>query len=170
MRNCWWTRKQHPWKGRFMTLLGLLFQCTYSDLVCLVSFIMFSCTVDSRTNKSLFSFLFCSVLPLWVLPEQKFGVTPIFQQCGTYHFWVSSAFLHNNHIIEHLAFLENDTRASFAWNVLTFFILNSNLIPISLQVTLEIVLFFQVCFFGHFCVPCFLVAYSHTLMSGYVYQ
>jgi len=31
----------------------------------------------------------------------------------------------------------------FAWNVLTFFILYNNLIPISLQVTLELVRFFQ---------------------------
>uniref|UniRef100_A0AC34QJV5 Phospholipid-transporting ATPase n=1 Tax=Panagrolaimus sp. JU765 TaxID=591449 RepID=A0AC34QJV5_9BILA len=33
--------------------------------------------------------------------------------------------------------------ANFAWNVLTFFILYNNLIPISLQVTLELVRFFQ---------------------------
>lgn len=39
----------------------------------------------------------------------------------------------------------NDGRASFPWHVLTFFILYNNLIPISLQVTLEIVRFFQVC-------------------------
>ncbi|KAI1710341.1 cation transport ATPase (P-type) domain-containing protein [Ditylenchus destructor] len=32
---------------------------------------------------------------------------------------------------------------NFAWNVLTFFILYNNLIPISLQVTLEVVRFFQ---------------------------
>lgn len=32
---------------------------------------------------------------------------------------------------------------NFAWNVLTFFILYNNLIPISLQVTLELVRFFQ---------------------------
>uniref|UniRef100_A0A1I7UFC6 Phospholipid-transporting ATPase n=1 Tax=Caenorhabditis tropicalis TaxID=1561998 RepID=A0A1I7UFC6_9PELO len=43
----------------------------------------------------------------------------------------------------YLEFLENDPKGSFLWGVLTFFILYNNLIPISLQVTLEIVRFFQ---------------------------
>ncbi|KJH47798.1 phospholipid-translocating P-type ATPase, flippase [Dictyocaulus viviparus] len=43
----------------------------------------------------------------------------------------------------YLSFLQVDKRSSLLWNVLTFFILYNNLIPISLQVTLEIVRFFQ---------------------------
>ncbi|CAB3401820.1 unnamed protein product [Caenorhabditis bovis] len=43
----------------------------------------------------------------------------------------------------YLSFLEHDPKGSFLWGVLTFFILYNNLIPISLQVTLEIVRFFQ---------------------------
>ncbi|CAI4230590.1 unnamed protein product [Auanema sp. JU1783] len=43
----------------------------------------------------------------------------------------------------YLDFLVNDKRSSFGWGVLTFFILYNNLIPISLQVTLELVRFFQ---------------------------
>ncbi|CAD6185628.1 unnamed protein product [Caenorhabditis auriculariae] len=43
----------------------------------------------------------------------------------------------------YLSFLQSDSRGSFLWGVLTFFILYNNLIPISLQVTLEIVRFFQ---------------------------
>ncbi|VDP48947.1 unnamed protein product [Heligmosomoides polygyrus] len=43
----------------------------------------------------------------------------------------------------YISFLQHDGRASFPWHVLTFFILYNNLIPISLQVTLEIVRFFQ---------------------------
>ncbi|KAJ1359226.1 amino acid transporter tat1 [Parelaphostrongylus tenuis] len=39
--------------------------------------------------------------------------------------------------------MRNDGGTSFLWHVLTFFILYNNLIPISLQVTLEIVRFFQ---------------------------
>ncbi|CAB11550.4 Phospholipid-transporting ATPase tat-1 [Caenorhabditis elegans] len=43
----------------------------------------------------------------------------------------------------YLSFLEHDPKGSFLWGVLTFFILYNNLIPISLQVTLEVVRFFQ---------------------------
>ncbi|GMT17548.1 hypothetical protein PFISCL1PPCAC_8845, partial [Pristionchus fissidentatus] len=39
--------------------------------------------------------------------------------------------------------------AGFLWNVLTFFILYNNLIPISLQVTLELVRFFQASFINN---------------------
>uniref|UniRef100_A0AC35GRY5 P-type ATPase N-terminal domain-containing protein n=1 Tax=Panagrolaimus sp. PS1159 TaxID=55785 RepID=A0AC35GRY5_9BILA len=40
-------------------------------------------------------------------------------------------------------YLGKIAETNFAWNVLTFFILYNNLIPISLQVTLELVRFFQ---------------------------
>lgn len=43
----------------------------------------------------------------------------------------------------YLGFLVDDKKGTFLWGVLTFFILYNNLIPISLQVTLEIVRFFQ---------------------------
>ncbi len=38
---------------------------------------------------------------------------------------------------------EHGSRTGFFWGCLTFFILYNNLIPISLQVTLEVVRFFQ---------------------------
>jgi hypothetical protein len=45
--------------------------------------------------------------------------------------------------LENAFYLQEFKVWTFFWNVLTFFILYNNLIPISLQVTLEIVRFFQ---------------------------
>ncbi|VDK57851.1 unnamed protein product [Cylicostephanus goldi] len=84
------------------------------------------CTVDSRTNNRII-FLFFVLLTLALV------------SAAGAEFWRSA----NLPAMWYLSFLENDARASFAWNVLTFFILYNNLIPISLQVTLEIVRFFQ---------------------------
>ncbi|PAV86956.1 hypothetical protein WR25_25624 isoform B [Diploscapter pachys] len=51
----------------------------------------------------------------------------------------------NNNIPDawYLEFLQHGSRTGFFWGCLTFFILYNNLIPISLQVTLEVVRFFQ---------------------------
>ncbi|KAK6027057.1 phospholipid-translocating P-type ATPase, flippase [Ostertagia ostertagi] len=66
----------------------------------------------------------------------------------------------------YISFLQNDSRTSFPWHVLTFFILYNNLIPISLQVTLEIVRFFQVRLF--FLLLNVRRTMLHPLQAGYI--
>nr|CDJ87636.1 ATPase domain containing protein [Haemonchus contortus] len=58
---------------------------------------------------------------------------------------IGAEFWRSSHLPQawYISFLQHDARTSFLWHVLTFFILYNNLIPISLQVTLEIVRFFQ---------------------------
>ncbi|KAK6741578.1 hypothetical protein RB195_009443 [Necator americanus] len=85
-----------------------------------------SSTVDNRTNNRII-FLFFVLLSLAIVSA-----------VGA-EFWRKA----NLPAMWYLSFLESDARASFLWQVLTFFILYNNLIPISLQVTLEIVRFFQ---------------------------
>jgi phospholipid-transporting ATPase len=56
---------------------------------------------------------------------------------------VIGAELFNRIFLVDAFYLNRFKKLSFLWNALTFFILYNNLIPISLQVTLEIVRFFQ---------------------------
>lgn len=51
--------------------------------------------------------------------------------------------IYSSWILDGAWYLGKTKTLDFAWNVLTFFILYNNLIPISLQVTLEIVRVFQ---------------------------
>ncbi|KIH56217.1 phospholipid-translocating P-type ATPase, flippase, partial [Ancylostoma duodenale] len=88
-----------------------------------------SCTVDTRTNSRII-FLFFVLVALALV------------SAAGAEFWRKA----NLPAMWYLSFLQSDGRASFPWHVLTFFILYNNLIPISLQVTLEIVRFFQVKF------------------------
>ncbi|VDL81336.1 unnamed protein product [Nippostrongylus brasiliensis] len=83
-------------------------------------------TVDSKTNTRII-FLFVVLVALAVVSA------------------VGAEFWRKQHLPNdwYISFLQYDSRASFPWHVLTFFILYNNLIPISLQVTLEIVRFFQ---------------------------
>ncbi|TKR68028.1 hypothetical protein L596_024078 [Steinernema carpocapsae] len=53
------------------------------------------------------------------------------------------AYFFDSHYLPNAFYLKAVDNPHFAWNVLTFFILYNNLIPISLQVTLELVRFFQ---------------------------
>ncbi|EYC27863.1 hypothetical protein Y032_0008g224 [Ancylostoma ceylanicum] len=85
-----------------------------------------SSTVDTRTNSRII-FLFFVLLALALV------------SAAGAEFWRKA----NLPAMWYLSFLQHDARASFPWHVLTFFILYNNLIPISLQVTLEIVRFFQ---------------------------
>uniref|UniRef100_A0A915D5Y4 Phospholipid-transporting ATPase n=1 Tax=Ditylenchus dipsaci TaxID=166011 RepID=A0A915D5Y4_9BILA len=55
----------------------------------------------------------------------------------------TGAEIYNTFYLAEAKYLPKDHTVNFAWNVLTFFILYNNLIPISLQVTLEVVRFFQ---------------------------
>ncbi|KAK6043321.1 hypothetical protein COOONC_19174 [Cooperia oncophora] len=83
-------------------------------------------TVDKKTNTRII-FLFVVLVALAVI--SAIGAE-IWRGSHLPHAW-------------YISFLQHDARASFPWHVLTFFILYNNLIPISLQVTLEIVRFFQ---------------------------
>ncbi|VDM53665.1 unnamed protein product [Angiostrongylus costaricensis] len=85
-----------------------------------------SATVDVKTNSRII-FLFVVLLLLALVSAVG---TELWRNFNLPDAW-------------YISFLEVDTRASFLWHVLTFFILYNNLIPISLQVTLEIVRFFQ---------------------------
>lgn len=51
--------------------------------------------------------------------------------------------IYNKFLLVNAKYIGNIESMNFAWNILTFFILYNNLIPISLQVTLEVVRFFQ---------------------------
>ncbi|KAE9417253.1 hypothetical protein Angca_007598, partial [Angiostrongylus cantonensis] len=85
-----------------------------------------SATVDVKTNSRII-FLFVVLLLLALVSAVG---TELWRNFNLPDAW-------------YISFLEEDARASFLWHVLTFFILYNNLIPISLQVTLEIVRFFQ---------------------------
>lgn len=61
--------------------------------------------------------------------------------------------------LENVTYIEKLKTTNFAWNALTFFILYNNLIPISLQVTLEVVRFFQAAYINS--VNIFLMASYH---------
>ena len=55
----------------------------------------------------------------------------------------TGAEIYNRLYLSDAFYLVKGASVNFAWNVLTFFILYNNLIPISLQVTLELVCVFQ---------------------------
>ena len=80
-------------------------------------------TIDMLTNSRIF-FLFIVLVALALLSS---GGAIIFHQYYLHGAW----------------YLEGITEMNFVWNVFTFFILYNNLIPISLQVTLVLVRFFQ---------------------------
>ncbi|VDO69688.1 unnamed protein product [Heligmosomoides polygyrus] len=84
-----------------------------------------NCTVDKKTNTRIL-FLFIILVTISVLSA------------------IGSQLWLREHLPSHwyISFLGKE-RVTFLWQTLTFFILYNNLIPISLQVTMEIVRFFQ---------------------------
>lgn len=58
-------------------------------------------------------------------------------------FSAMGAEIYKQFLLNNATYIREEDTAYFAWKALTFFILYNNLIPISLQVTLEVVRFFQ---------------------------
>ncbi|VDK46448.1 unnamed protein product [Anisakis simplex] len=85
-------------------------------------------SIDVLTNQYM-AYLFVILLAL-----------AVFSACGAYYYE------HQLYGVAYYLGATGSKESNFLWNVVTFFILYNNLIPISLQVTLEMVRFFQASF------------------------